>query len=144
MFFYLVFCLLLYFRGGTRDFFVVYALLYFFLCGLLTLPKVNFCGGYLTISFGSSPPKFSSDLSPLNVFLNFALVFPLGNMLKSVGTTLPQSFLIGTLVGSLIEFLQFVIPCGRVVDPIDILLCGVGTMFFYFIFPQKVKRRRQF
>ncbi len=142
MFFYIAICSFLCTTKPRGTLFAFYLAVYFLFCALLVLPSVKFLGAKVVIGFCSSAPKVSFDFSLRNITLNFALAFPLGGVLRCKRRCHARSLLFGALFGAVIEFLQLVLPLGRVVDPADILFCAIGTLVSY-VFCKNISRRKQ-
>lgn len=125
--FYLVFILvpifaLTFLSPRKRLFNILYILFYLALCLFLTILPIKIERGLIFISCEMGR-KFSLDLSIRNIFLNLALCFPLGYILKNKRPI--DIFRIGLFMGLIIEILQLILPLSRVFDPIDIYLIGI-------------------
>ena len=118
---------------------LIYLIIFCALAAALTGLSVSITKKYIFFS-PASPPyrRLGLDLSLKNIFLNFALTFPLGQWLFFCVKKAPQrgfisSAVVGALFGLLIELIQLIFPLGRVVDPLDILLCAAGTLFSFLV-----------
>lgn len=119
-----------------RLFNIIYILFYLAICLFLTILPIKIERGLIFISFEKGR-KFSLDLSLRNIFLNLALCFPLGYILKNKRPI--EVFRIGLFMGLIIEILQLILPLSRVFDPIDIYLIGIcpplSQKFYSFTLP---------
>ena len=160
--FYLFFCLLplsIRLRSQkmlSRSFIVVYTIIYLFIVLILTQLPVSVSKECIRISFKATSQKiFGISFGLNNIFLNAALVLPMGNLCllhksqslylnthafvllppdwgngltsQRVGKNKNHTdvFYLGLLLGIVLEFLQLLLPFGRCVDPVDVLLCGL-------------------
>lgn len=131
----------------TKYIIIVWSFIYSLFVFMLTLTSVQIVDNYISFSLPNSASYFFANysfaLTAYNFIINFALCLPLGFIVFSAITInnalnnnycfpfTKKVFLIGIILGTLIETLQAILPINRVVDICDIIFDGISTLIAF-------------